>query len=402
MSSIKILQKIDKLDSNGEAPLYLRIIKDRKAKFISLKIKLKPSEWNDSQCKVKKSNANSQRINNYLAQKVAEAQGVALEMESNSKYVNPKTIKQTIMGYSSHSFIKYFEQRIEKFKTSGKVNIAYKQKYVLSKLRKYLDNKDIDFNEINLTFLNDYENYLIYKLGNSQSTATADLKAFKTVFSNAVKEKIVPIEKNPFNKFKLKYVQVTKEFLTENEIQIIENLNLKENTYISKTRDIYIFATYAGGLRFSDVVNLKWPDYNGVNISLSTQKTKSIVSIKLPSKAIELIEKYKTETSEPHHFIFPFFNNQKDYSDNTKKYYAVTSLNSRVNRELKQIAKLAGIEKHIHFHTSRHTFATRALKRGMRIEYVSKLLGHSNIQTTQIYAKIVNKDLDDAMDKYFD
>jgi len=172
----------------------------------------------------------------------------------------------------------------------------------------------------------------------------------------------------------LKYIKVTKEFLTEDEIQIIENLELKENTYISKTRDIYIFSTYAGGLRFSDVINLKWKDYNGVNISLSTQKTKSVVSIKLPAKAVEIVEKYKCKTSEPHHFIFPLLSNEKDYSDNTKKYYTVTSLNSKINQELKKIAKLAGIEKHIHFHTSRHTFATRALKRGMRIEHVSKLL----------------------------
>jgi integrase/recombinase XerD len=108
--------------------LYLRIIKDRKAKFISLKIKLKPTEWNDSQCKVKKSNQNSQRFNNYLAQKVAEAQGVALEMESNSKYVNTKAIKQTILGYSSQSFIKYFEENLTKLFESGKPGNSYKHK----------------------------------------------------------------------------------------------------------------------------------------------------------------------------------------------------------------------------------------------------------------------------------
>ena len=62
---------------------------------------------------------------------------------------------------------------------------------------------------------------------------------------------------------------------------------------------------------------------------------------------------------------------------------------------------MSGINKHIHFHASRHTFATRALKNGMRIEYVSRLLGHESIKTTQIYAKIVNHDLDDAMDMYF-
>jgi site-specific recombinase XerD len=67
---------------------------------------------------------------------------------------------------------------------------------------------------------------------------------------------------------------------------------------------------------------------------------------------------------------------------------------------LKIIAAKAGIEKHISFHSSRHTFATRALKKGMRIEYVSKLMGHTNLKTTQIYAKIVNEELDKAMDVF--
>jgi integrase/recombinase XerD len=67
---------------------------------------------------------------------------------------------------------------------------------------------------------------------------------------------------------------------------------------------------------------------------------------------------------------------------------------------LKTIATKAKIEKKISFHTSRHTFATRALRKGMRIEYVSKLIGHSNIKTTQIYAKIVNEELDEAMDVF--
>lgn len=75
-----------------------------------------------------------------------------------------------------------------------------------------------------------------------------------------------------------------------------------------------------------------------------------------------------------------------------------SAANAYVNKDLSKIAKMAEIEKHIHFHTSRHTFATRALRKGMRIEYVSKLLGHANIKTTQIYAKIVNEELDKAME----
>ena len=67
---------------------------------------------------------------------------------------------------------------------------------------------------------------------------------------------------------------------------------------------------------------------------------------------------------------------------------------------LKRIAKKAGIKKNLSFHTSRHTFATWALRKGIRIEYVSKLLGHASIKETQIYAKIVNEELDKAMEVF--
>jgi integrase/recombinase XerD len=81
---------------------------------------------------------------------------------------------------------------------------------------------------------------------------------------------------------------------------------------------------------------------------------------------------------------------------------AIGSANAYVNSSLKIIARKAGIEKNIHFHMSRHTWATRALRKGMRIEHVSKLLTHRSIKTTQIYAKIVNADLDAAMEVFND
>jgi integrase/recombinase XerD len=79
---------------------------------------------------------------------------------------------------------------------------------------------------------------------------------------------------------------------------------------------------------------------------------------------------------------------------------AISSATTYTNKDLKKIVKLAGIHKHISFHTSRHTFATRALRKGIGIEYVSKLLGHAAIRETQAYAKIVNEELDKAMEKF--
>jgi len=400
MSTVKIVLKKEKINNAGEVPLYIRIIKDRKAKFVSLGIRVLPKDWNDSQSRVKKSHPNSQRLNNYIAHKIAEAEGVALEMETNSKYVSPKSIKQNIMGTSPDSFIKYFERYIEALKKNGKTGTHDKAKAVYSKLCTYLGNKDLAFDEVTVTFLKNYDTYLSDKLGNSINTIHSNIKIFRKLINDAISEDLFPPEKNPFLKYKLKTEKTVKEFLTEEEIARIEKLKLEKNSMRNHHRNIYIFATYAGGLRISDILQLKWSDYDGERVLITTQKTNNTVSIKLPQKAKEIIEEYIEDDSNKEHYIFPFLRNDIEYS-NAALFKAISSHTAYTNTDLKKIAKMAEIDKKIHFHTSRHTFATRALKKGMRIEYVSKLLGHSSIKTTQVYAKIVNKDLDDAMDEFF-
>jgi integrase/recombinase XerD len=401
MATVKIIRKLNKIDADKKAPLYLRIIKDRKTKFVSLGIKLKEDEWDPQKSLVKKKHPNSQRLNNYIAHKVAEAQGIALEMETNSKYVSPRSIKENILGRSSQSFIQYYKNYLESLLKNGKLGTHDKANAVYSKLCTYLNNKDLTFDELTVTFLKNYETYLADELGNSVNTIHSNLKIFRKLINDAINEDIFPPEKNPFLKFKLKLEKTTKEFLTEEEIKKLEELQFPENSMMNNHRNIYVFATYAGGLRISDILQLRWHQFDGERILMTTQKTKNVVSVKLPSKALDIINSYKSEEVKPTDFIFPFLKNDIDYSDKKVLFDAISSHTAYTNKDLKKIAKLAEIDKAIHFHTSRHTFATRALKKGMRIEYVSKLLGHNSIKTTQVYAKIVNNDLDNAMDEFF-
>jgi integrase/recombinase XerD len=400
MATVRLILKKDKLNKEGEAPLYIRIIKDRKAKFISLGIKIKPKDWNEKQARVKKSHPNSQRMNNFLAHKIAEAEGIALEMETASKFVSPKSLKESILGKNPQSFLEYFQKYVDDVEKNGKFSFYKKVKAVYSKLCNYTGDDDLTFNDLTVTFLKRYESYLAEKLFNSTNTIYSNLKVIRKVVNDAVNEDLLALDKNPFNKYKLKQEKTTKEFLTEEEILRIESLDLDEKSMRNHHRNIYVFATYAGGLRISDLLQLKWEDYDGERIIMTTQKTNNTVSIKLPEKAKEIIEFYIPKKPKSENYIFPFLKNDRPYTQK-EIYNAVSSHNAYANKDLKVIAKMAEINKKLHFHTSRHTFATRALKKGMRIEYVSRLLGHSSIKTTQVYAKIVNKDLDDAMDEFF-
>jgi integrase/recombinase XerD len=160
MASVKLIFKENKVDNNGEIPLYIRIIKDRKTKFISIGVKLKPELWDDKEQVVKKKHPNSARMNAFIAQKVADAKEVALKLETTKGYVTSKGIKANILGKPAISFTQYFKDYLAVLKTKGKIGTHDKANATFEKFKKYTNEKEIMFDEIDVNFLRSYEYYL--------------------------------------------------------------------------------------------------------------------------------------------------------------------------------------------------------------------------------------------------
>src|SRR5436305_304311 len=121
MASVKILLRTSKTNAAGEAPLCIRIIKNKKAKFIFLDYRIRPDQWNEEDKKVRKSHPNSAYLNNYIAQKRAEAEAAALQMEAEDKNVNSFAIKESIKGKPAIEFFPYADQYAEGFEAAGKI-----------------------------------------------------------------------------------------------------------------------------------------------------------------------------------------------------------------------------------------------------------------------------------------
>ena len=402
MASVTLMLKENKVNEKGEMPLYIRIIKGRKAKFVSVGVKVHPDFWNKEKLRVKGQFPNSARVNAYIAKKVSEAEDIALTLETKEKSVSSKKIKEAIMGKAPTSFIRFGEQYIAELKAKGKVGTHNRVKAIFSKLKTFTKAEDFTFEDFDLPFLKKFDCYLREDLNNCQNTIHANLKVFRKLFNSAVMEEIIEPNSNPFTKFKMSCEKTQRQYLTEDEITAIENLALTENSVMEHHRNIYVFACYAGGIRISDILQLRWKNFDGSHIRFYTQKTGEVIPVKLPAKAIQIIEKYSGSQPDKKQedFIFPFLKNNLDYSDPQLLFNAISSNTAFANKNLKAITKKASIEKHISFHSSRHTWATRALRKGMRIEHVSKLMGHANIKITQIYAKIVSSDLDNAMNVF--
>jgi integrase len=177
---------------------------------------------------------------------------------------------------------------------------------------------------------------------------------------------------------------VERGFLTEKELLAIEEKQFSIER-LQLVKDLFIFACYTG-LSYIDVINLNANDINyGIDgelwLIMKREKTNNALRIPILPKALDLINKYKGSLkSMANGNIFPKLSNQK------------------LNSYLKEIADLCDIRKNVTFHLARHTFATTVtLSNGVPIETVSKLLGHTKITTTQIYAKVIERKVSNDM-----
>jgi len=185
------------------------------------------------------------------------------------------------------------------------------------------------------------------------------------------------IKQNPLKDYKLKKITGNREFLSLQELKILENLLKTELS--SRHRNVlkyFLFACYTG-LRYQDIKDLRYGNIDQDMIILNMHKTKERVSVPLITKAKK--------------FLGEGFPEQRIFRVNT---------NQVTNRYLKELVQLTPIKKKISFHCARHTFATVGIELGIPIEYISSILGHKDLKTTQIYTKILDYKKIEMMKKW--
>lgn len=223
--------------------------------------------------------------------------------------------------------------------------------------------------------------YINKRTGTTIGARTADTycQRFRTALNEAVREGL--IDKNPWNKLetieKIKKPESKREYLTIDEIRSMIATDCP-NELVKRA---YLFSCFTG-LRISDVRNLKWGDIYHENgqafVSVVMKKTNKPLYIPLSGQALKWMPQKGDSTSDDY-----VFGNLVNYGN--------------VNENLKKWAEAAGIRKHISYHTSRHSFATMMLTLGADLYTVSKLLGHSSVKHTQIYARIIDRKKDEAV-----
>ena len=397
MTTVKIILRKSKKNSKGLVPISYRITKNRKSIIIASGHMIDPEQWDKDTNLVSTKVKGSSRLNSYLTHKLAEYQDQAIEQDTFDKDITTKQLRTVVMGAKPVDFFSFADAVCEASLRNGKIGTYDKNKAIIQKLREYVKLKKISFQDITGDFLRKYEVYLQVKLSNKVNTIHTNLKYIRKLFNDAYAQDLIQHKDMPFNRYKLKTEKTHREYLTEAELKKFEDQAVTPDTRMELHKDMFVFASYAGGLRVSDVLQLTWDNYDGENIHVSVRKTKAQLSFMLPDKAKEIIEKYRPAEPNPTDFIFPMLPSDLKRDDPVDVDTEISRATAYINKNLDLIAKKAELTKHISFHISRHTWATRALTKGISIDKVSKILGHADISETQIYAKIINEELNKAM-----
>ncbi len=378
---------------DGTCAVYARCTMEGTRIELSTGIFVADENWDPDGQMVRGRTEKIRTLNSRLDKFVSKIYDASNQLEATKENFSLLDLKDKLFpNRSKTSFLNIFDKVIQSIENKLEHGYAYgtlkhyrtTRKRLGEFIQKYYGRKDIALESINYDFLNSFDSFLKLKYGASSNTVWGYHRHLKKVLNDAIAMGL--IQRNPYASYKVKRVEGNRDFLTMKELKKIEQKRFSAQR-LELVKDLFVFACYTG-LSYSDIYKLSYQHIqignDGENwIIIDRSKNKSRCRIPLLPSAKKIIQKYSNHpVSCQRGTVLPIHSNQK------------------MNVYLKEIADVCGISKNLSMHVARHTFATSVtLSNGVPIETVSKMLGHSSLKTTQIYARIVDDKISDDMKK---
>lgn len=379
-------------NKKGQFPIILRITFRNERRDLFTGLYCSKKDWNVSAGKFDRKSKMAVEGNRNLEMLHRKAANAFDQLRFNGDVFSLEELIDKIKGKEERPqlLIDYLREGAEKVKLRAGVDVtkATYEKYRRSVLHmeeflmKEFKVRNYSINRLNTHFLEKYFRYLRTTRNLQHNTAVKHLSFVKTVLLPAIRAGV--IKNDPFREMKLRLKPVYPGFLNQEEIDKLVALELRDRN-MARKRDIFLFACYTG-LAYVDLKGLKgehiFQEKDGsYYIIKARQKTGEQSIIPLLPAAARILQSY-SPTGDIRDFMWYVSSNQK------------------MNEGIKILGVMAGIEKPLHMHLARHTFATTVtLSNGVPIESVSKMLGHATIKQTQHYAKVVASKIKDDMSK---
>jgi len=398
VEKFKVLLYLKKgsLDKSGKAPIMGRITVNRSMSQFSCKLSCTPSLWNPRESRLDGKSREAVETNGKIEKLLLGVHSAFDSLVERKKSFDAEAVKNLYQGSmdSQMTLLALLDRYMEGLRARIGIDCApttlntyvYTHRSLGKFIKKKFKTKDVAFGQLNEQFIREYQDFVLGELGYAMDTVRHYLAILKKICKIAFKEGIS--EKFHFAHYKLpKQKETTPKALSRENFEKIRDLVISEKRRsLLFTRDLFLFACYTG-TAYADVVRITkenlFTDENGsLWLKYHRKKTDYRARVKLLPEAIALIEKYKDENRDT---IFPM--QSKDMA----------------KANMKGLQIMADIKESITYHSGRHSFASLiTLEEGVPIETISRMLGHSNITTTQIYARVTPKKLFEEMDKFIE
>ena len=360
-----------RLNRQGVALVQIEAYLARKKKYFSTQVYLKPTQWDARRAMVKR-HPNADDLNHLMHRQMERMEKTELELRRQGRHVTLDTLKAAVENECSHrSFTAFYRQEVE----NAPVKESTRRNHLTTLARLEEFKKDITFEDVTFELVAAFEQHLRAK-GYHPNTVAKHMKHLKRQVNVAINKDYMEIGKYPFRKYKIKMVENKHSHLTPEELRRLEALHPEgRQARLRHTLDAFLFCCYAG---------LRYSDFNSLSAA-------HLMTIGHKTWLVYRSVKTRAEVRLPIYLLFggKGLDILKHYAGRLDDFFCLKN-NSNVNKQLQALSRLAGLQKHISFHSARHTNATLLVYSGVNITTVQKLLGHKSVKTTQGYANVMD------------
>ena len=376
-----------RIRKNGTCPLIFRLSHHRKTIPISTGFTIDPKHWNNKTRTIKKSYKDVSsilRLNNMLAKKkISLIDSInSLDESGQLDILSIVELKHILLNpIKTISFFDYTNQLIDEMIEAKRFGNARAYKSTLGAVKNFYKHNSLRFEEINYSFLKKFE-IAHLKKGNSLNGLSTYLRTIRAIYNKAISHGYVSADTYPFKNYKIKSQPTAKRAISKEKIKRILDLELPPNTPLFHARNYFLASYMMNGISFIDLAFLKVENIIDERIQYKRQKTARHYDIKLTEQIKSVLIGY-IQGKDKNDFIFPIIKRtelQDQYND-------VQWGRKRYNARLKDLAVMCNIEERLTSYVSRHSMATNLILQDVPINALSKMLGHSQLQTTEIYIK---------------
>lgn len=403
MSTVQTILRTQKTNKQGEHPIYLRILKDRKARFISTGFYATPAQWDNKLNQPKRKHPFYHEILLTIEAKKKECLHLLMQADSEDTDLSSEQLKVHLQKKKPVKMmvLEYFNQVFQQLKENQKLGTAEVFKNTRNVLTSFRKGADFSFSDITPAFLGKFEDYCINR-GNKLTTRSVYMRTFQRLVNMAKAEDMVKKDFDPFNAYgltKFRNPKTRKRAVPKEDIHRIREYATEPGTQLFHSQQYFMFSYYNRGINFNDMARLKWSDVQYGRLHYTRTKSKQQYSIGLLEPAQEILAYYKEHYyAGQDSYIFPILN--PNFPTEVSIRNRIKKVLRLVNKDMKSIAEAIGMEElNITSYVARHSYATALKKSGQPIGVISQALGHTSEKTTQIYLDSFDNDILDEASK---